>query len=369
MRRREEPCPNCQRLEKRVQSLEATVAKLVEENKRLKAEIRTLQERVNTDSSNSSKPPSSDPPDRKRNSSKPKSKRNRGAQPGHPDQQRKLYPPDQVDFFVQCKPDRCAKCADRLSGEDPNPRRVQKTEMPEIKPEVTEFLVHTLECDCGHKTTGTLPADVGPGAFGPRIQAIVSLLSGAYRLSKREIEQLMSDLFNVEISLGSVCNLENATSQALEAPVEEAKAFVQSQAVAHLDETGWREAKKKVWLWAAVTAYVTVFLIRFSRGAKVAKELIGAAFDGIAHTDRWSGYEWIAVERRQICWAHLKRNFQKLVDRGRPSAEIGQGLLDCTQRLFEYWQRIRDGTLKRSTFITYMRKLRREVFALTYPLI
>jgi len=196
-----------------------------------------------------------------------------------------------------------------------------------------------------------------------RIQAITSLLSGAYRLSKREIEQVMSDVFNVEMSLGSVCNLENATSKALEAPVEEAKEYVQSQPVAFLDETGWREAKKKAWMWTAVTSFVTVFVIRFSRGAIVAKELIGETFEGFIHSDRWTGYNWFPLKRRQFCWAHLKRNFKKLVERGGTSAKIGNALLGEESKLIAYWHRVRDGTLKRSTFYSYAMKIRQEVIA------
>jgi transposase len=189
------------------------------------------------------------------------------------------------------------------------------------------------------------------------------LLSGAYRLSKREIEKVMSDVFNVEMSLGTVCNLENATSKVLEAPVEEAKEYVKSQPVAFLDETGWREAKKKAWMWTAVTSLVTVFVIRFSRGAIVAKELIGETFEGYLHSDRWTGYNWFPLKMRQLCWSHLKRNFQKLVDRGGESAKIGKALLGEESKLIGYWHRVRDGTLKRSTFYSYAMKIRQEVIA------
>ena len=245
-------------------------------------------------------------------------------------------------------------------GDDPEPRRVQHVEIPPIKPTVIEYQIHSLPCPCGHCTTGTLPDDAWPGTFGPRIQSIVALLSGAYRLSKREIERILSDVFQVDLSLGSVCNLEHATSEALEEPVEEAKQHIQDQAVAFVDETGWREDKRRAWLWCAVTTHVTVFLVRFSRGAKIAKELLGA-FSGILHSDRWVGYNWYALNRRQLCWAHLKRNFQRLVDRGGPSAEIGSRLLACEKELLGYWHRVRDGTLARSTFYSYAMRIRRDV--------
>jgi len=319
MKRRKQTCPSCKELKKKLEVLEKNiellrdmVSKLAEENALLKKEnrslkkkIKDLEEKLNINSSNSSKPPSSDLQEKQPKPSKPKSKRKRGAQPGHADQQRKLYPLEQVDEIHQCKPDHCERCFKKHLEEDQEPLRFQKVELPPIKPKVTEYQVYSLICsDCGHRTTGALPKDVGSGVFGPRIQAITSLLSGAYRLSKREIKRIMSDVFNVDMSLGSVCNLENATSKALEAPVEEAKEYVKNQPVVHLDETGWREAKQRAWLWTAVTAAVVVFVIRLSRGSKVAKELIGEGFRGIVNSDRWSAYSWIDSELRQLCWAH-----------------------------------------------------------------
>ncbi len=372
MRHRKGSCPNCLRLEKDLQLLKDMVARLVQENQwlkkeilRLKKENEDLKERLNRDSSNSSMPPSSDPPGKKPKAPKPKSRRKRGAQPGHKDQQREPYPPEQVDSFVACKPEVCEHCGKPLDGEDPHPRCEQKVDLPPIEPIVTEYQRHTLECPhCGHMTTGALPEGVQKGAFGPHIQALVSLLSGAYRLSKREIVRIMEDVFHVKMSLGSVSNLERATSKALEAPVEEAKEYVKNQPVAYADETGWRENKTKAWLWTAVTAHVVVFLIRLSRGAVVAKELMGEAFGGILHSDRWNGYNWLHLKFRQICWAHLKRDFQKVADRGGPSARIGNALLEWVAEMFSLWDRVKNGELKRSSFRTYMTRIRQQIHIL-----
>lgn len=371
MRRRERKCSNCKRLERRIAVLEKTVARLLEvnealvaENERLKRKVESLGEQVNQNASNSSKPPSSLPAGKKRKPPKRRSGRKRGAQPGHPDQQRKPYPPNEVDKFVTCKPKTCTTCGEPLEGEDADPRREQRVEIPPIKPRVTEFVVHTLGCSCcGHETSGALPAEAGASTFGPRIQAIAALLSGAYRLSKRESEAIMRDVFGVRMCLGSVSNLENAMSEALEAPVEEAKAFIKSQSAVHLDETGWREAKSKAWLWTAVTTWVTVFAVRVSRGADVVQDLLGSAFHGIAVSDRWTAYNWLELANRQLCWAHLKRNFQKLVDRGGGSARIGRKLLSATDALFWHWQRVRDGTIRRSTFKKNIAEVRSSVLA------
>lgn len=358
MSRSKPECPNCKRLERELASLRARLA--------------VLEELLGQNTSNSSRPPSSFPKSKKVKGDKRKAgargrksgpKRRRGAQPGHEDQQRKLIAAERVNETVECKPSACGSCGSALSGDDPAPRRVQKVELPPIRPHVTEYRLHRLGCACGAHTTGSTPVGVHPATFGPCIQAITSMLSGRFRLSKRETVDMMAELFNVEMSVGSVCNLERATSEAVAAPVAAAHDYVQKQPHVHADETGWREAKDTAWLWTAVTPLVQVFLIRKNRGAKVARELLGEKFGGVASCDRWVAYSWLDHKLRQLCWAHLDRNFQKLVDRGGSSAKIGHTLLACSARLFEYHHRARDGTLAWSTFVRYGREIRDEVFA------
>jgi len=205
---------------------------------------------------------------------------------------------------------------------------------------------------------------VSERAFGPRLQALVAVLSGAYRLSKRNIQQLLSDCFGVEMALGSISALESATREALQEPVAEAHRFVHQQTVAHVDETGWREANQRAWLWTAVTHTVTVFLIRLSRGSQVAKELVGEAFTGILVSDRWSGYRWVPLKHRQLCWSHLIRDFCQMAEAGGSAGAIGETLGMCARQLFYWWHRVRDGTLQRSSFCVYVVQLRLEVRAL-----
>jgi transposase len=190
------------------------------------------------------------------------------------------------------------------------------------------------------------------------------VLSGAYRLSKRNIQQLLSDCFGVELALGSINALECAASEALQEPVAEARRFVQQQAVAHVDETGWREANQRAWLWTAVTHTVTVFLIRLSRGSQVAKELVGEAFAGVLVSDRWSGYRWVPLKQHQLCWSHLIRDLQQMAEAGGSAGAIGEALGMCARQFFHWWHRVRDGTLQRSSFCVYVAQLRIEVRAL-----
>jgi transposase len=171
----------------------------------------------------------------------------------------------------------------------------------------------------------------------------------------------MADLFAIPLSLGTIANLEHATVQALAEPVAEAQTHVRAQSIAHLDETGWREGGARAWLWVAVTAWVTVFVVRLSRGAKVAQELLGEQFCGILVTDRWSAYTWYPTRWRQVCWAHLLRDFAAMIERGGRSQEIGSALREQARQRFHAWHGVRDGTLPHAAFRVLMRPVRRQV--------
>jgi len=190
---------------------------------------------------------------------------------------------------------------------------------------------------------------------------MVAVLSGGYRLSKRNIVGILQDFFGVKLGLGTVSALEEATSEALEGVVEEARGYVREQSVVNVDETGWKEGGKQAWLWVAVTSLVSVFVVRLSRGGKVAQELLGRAYAGVVGSDRWGGYSWVEVKRRPVCWAHLIRDFRAFVDRGGESARVGEGLLWQAKLLFQWWHRVRDGTLQRSSFRVYMGRVRKRV--------
>jgi transposase len=193
------------------------------------------------------------------------------------------------------------------------------------------------------------------------VQATVALYTGAYRLSKRTTQQMMDEVFGVPMRVGTISQLEQATTAAVAAPVEEAHTYVHEQAVAHLDETSWRQGGKRAWLWVAVTSWVTVFVVRMSRGGHVARALLGEQFAGILVTDRYSAYHWYPVRWRQVCWAHLLRDFEAMRGRGGCSETIGDALLAQAHQMFAWWHRVREGTLQRSSFRSYMSPLRREV--------
>jgi transposase len=330
---------------------------------RLEAAVQHLPEHVQQNSRNSSRPPSSDPPQASgTRSGREPSGRRAGGQPGHEGHSRVLLPVEEVDVVVPVKPARCHHCQHPLQGEDPQPQRQQVTEIPPVTPLVTEYQLHRLVClACGEATRAALPPGVPTGGFGPRFQATAALCTGAYHLSKRTTQALLADLFGVEVGLGTIANLEQATTQAVAEPLAEARAYVQTQPAAYVDETGWREGSQRAWLWTAVTEWVTVVVVRRSRSAKVAQELLGEGFWGWLVTDRWSAYSWYPTWRRQLCWAHLLRDLEAMIARGGLSAQIAEGLRAQAHKMFHWWHRVRDGTLTHASFRTYMQPVRREV--------
>jgi transposase len=202
---------------------------------------------------------------------------------------------------------------------------------------------------------------VPTGGFGPRVQAIAALCTGAYHLSKRATQSVLEDLCGVAMRVGTLVHLEQATVQAVAEPVAEARGYVQQPPVAYLDETGWREGQQRAWLWTAVTTVVTVFVVRRSRRGQVAQERLGERCWGWLVTDRWSGYRWYPTWRRQLCWAHLMRDIEAMIARGGGSREIGEALQTQIRQMFHWWPRVRDGTLAHASVAHYMRPIRREV--------
>lgn len=344
------------------EALKQQVAALQEQVANLRAEVERLHEQVNKNSRNSSKPPSSDAPYARKYPKREKSGRQRGGQKGHPGKGRPLKASEQVHRVVVSKPTNCQQCNALLLGEDPSPWRHQVSELPRVEPEITEYQQHTLTClACGAQTSGAWPTEMPWGSFGPRTQAMIGYLGGRFGMSDRDVQELLEVVFHTDISLGSVPAQEREVSAALAQAVQEAQAYVRQQAYANVDETGWRQIDQRAWLWVAATSLVTVFLVVGTRGAAGFKRLLGESFQGIVGSDRWSAYRGLDPLRRQVCWAHLKRDFQALVDRGGESSIIGNLLLAQIKTMFELWYRVRDGTLSRADFQEAMQPIQVEV--------
>jgi transposase len=327
-------------------------AALRAENAALQARIRELEAQLGQNSSNSSRPPSSDPPQAPPRPKAPPTGRKRGGQLGHRGVCRALLPVEQVDEVVVIVPERCRHCGQPFpEATDRRRGRVWRHQVVDLLPlavRVTEYQMIVRRCPaCGKRTRADLPAGVPRRPFGPRLTAVIALLGGRYRLSRREVRQLLQDLWAVRVSLGAVVRQEQAQSAALAPVVEEARAAIQQAAVVNMDETGWRQERQRAWLWTAVTAELTVFLIHRSRGGAVVEALLGSAFTGVVGSDRWSAYSRFPAERRALCQAHLKRHFQGLVDRGGEAEPIGRWGLAEIERLFALWHRFRAGEFDR----------------------
>lgn len=324
----------------------------------LEREVRELRAQLRKDSSNSSKPPSSDPPWKKPEERRRPGERKRGGQPGHDGHERTRVKPDAV---VDVRPAECAHCGEALRGDDHCPTVHQVTEVPEVVARVTEYRLHALCCThCDRRTAATLPDDVPRSAFGPRLQAIVALLTGYFHLSKRNAENMLEDIFHVQIGLGSVCNIEHAVSSALAAPTEQAHQALKSARIAHADETSWAVRNRLAWLWVGVTSKVEVFLVRGRRDANAARDLLGKTFSGVLVSDRLGSYDWLHSARRQACWAHIVRDFRALADGDGEVKQLGDELLAATHDLFDLWHRLIDGQ-RRSHFPEAVAPIRQRI--------
>src|SRR6266446_5619739 len=245
-------CSGCDERDARISDLERRLAE--------------LEARVKTNATNSSIPPSANPLGADKPVKKKKSKRNRGGQPDHPPHLKQLLPPEQVTRVEPLLPCECSNCHARLpkqaGPDDPLPERFQTIELPQIQVEVTEYQAHARTCpECGVVTRATIPAEVRAHVFGPGFTATLSYFTGCHGISKRGVEEIVETVFRVPIGLGTIANLEQEVSAALEAAHAEAIQAVRQADVKFADETSWKKWGALCWLWAAATTKVVAFVI------------------------------------------------------------------------------------------------------------
>ena len=310
---------------------------------------------------NSSVPPSTVHPHAKPAPQKEKSGKKRGGQPGHPKYERALIPVEQCQAVVPVQPETCRRCGEALTGSDPEPLRHQVWEIPEIKPFVTEYQLHRLTCPCcQERTCGQLPPGVPHSQGGPRLVALTALLMGCFRQSKRRVALFLGQVLNQPCSPGWVVKLQNQATAALTPAYEELARRLPAEPILGIDESPMKEGPVKSWLWTFVAATYTVFALRTTRGATVLEGLLTDAFDGVVNCDRAKMY-W-NKGRLQWCWAHLKRDFQALIDQpDRQVKRLGHDLMRQYRELFRHWSRCRDGTITRAGLLRLTRPIRTAV--------
>lgn len=345
---------------------EPTVEKLLEyeqENKQLKEKVAKLER----NSQNSSKPPSSDSAkgkqERKDNSSRKRSGRRAGGQPGHEGKKRELIAVEEVDEVIPCYPEECRSCRNfhrckknHVVGE---PFRWQQTEIPPIEPQVTEYQVFTLSGTCGEVHKGRLPSDVGRSNFGPRLTAIIAYFTAVLHVPRRALQECFLTLFQVRLSLGSTQNLLEDTSKALQATCEQLEEALPQQPVVNADETGWY----KRWLWVFVVKGFIYFHVAKSRASDVLREVFGERYRGIFCVDRWGAYTKYHKGRLQLCWEHLKRDFAGVEKIGEKiesdeAIEFARRMENLRKRMMAIWYRFKDGELTRKQLIEKSRHIR-----------
>ena len=333
-----------------VGSLEERIRTLAERVRELEEEVRVLRARLNQDSSNSSKPPSSDPPGAKRKyRQRERGGRPAGAQAGHEGARRATVPAEKVTKVEEHRPARCEACGRDIGGApmvEGNHRR-QVVEIPEIVPDVTEHRVFGAQCACGHTTWGEFPPEAAFGT-GPRLTALAAELSGRYRLSREETADLLSDVLGVPICKGTVQACCERTSEALAEPVAEVERALPDAPVVHMDETGWKVAGKKAWLWVFATAMTALFVVHPRRGRDILEHLFGKGRPGVAVSDRWCAYSFFDPESRQLCWSHLLRDLVGIVDAKGEGSGPAQPMVEAAARMFSDWHAFLRGEIVRA---------------------
>jgi transposase len=336
-------------LEKHNAELRAENAELREQNAQLVAQVARLTEqvaklteqiaRLSKNSSNSSKPPSSDivkPP----KPDSPKGPRRQGGQPGHPGANRPPFGTDRIDRVEELHPSACPNGHHGTLEPLGEPKIHQVAELREDPLVITEYHLQGCRCSvCGQAVWPELPPGVVEGQlFGPRLQALIAYMKGSLHASYTGLEEFCRDVLGIDVSRSHLCNSIARVNDALAEPYEQLAEHVPTEPVLHIDESGWKDKGLKYWIWVFCTSAVSFFCIAKSRGAKVLEEVLGKTYGGTIVSDFFSAYVKYANRLQQFCLAHLIRDIKFLTTLpGEADKRFGQRLLVEFKRLFHFW--------------------------------
>lgn len=372
-----EPTARIQRLNQRIASQQTQITHLQQqltetvrwsaEIARLNAEIADLKEKLGQNSRNSSFPPSSDSPFGKPATAHEPSGCGQGAQAEHIGAGHRLKPIDQVDRVIDLRPSACSFCGSLLLGTDESPARRQVIEIT---------------------AAGTRVDRISPPGF-----TLLSLLQDQSRRvvegdagrSFRRKSSCRDRIFNRQTRHPASCRggrdartirrqkqfgkyqcRAKRLSQTLAEPVAALHELVERELISLVDETSWKECGQKPWLWVKATAQATVFRILPGRSQQDARAMIGKNENGIVTSARYSGYNHLVQQHRQICWAHIQRDFQAIAERAGDSTVIGEGLLKQSKQLFRLWKQVRDGTMTTIEFQKLIMPIKEKVSGLLF---
>lgn len=344
-----------------IRLLQGALSDLSKKVELLAAENRDLKERLNGNSSNSSLPPSKDiKKKKKQNGHKPSGKRS-GGQPGHKGYYRELLASEAVDSIEQCALPKQCVCGGEIHSTGEYLRH-QVYELPKLKLQVTEYQLEKGCCEnCRTNQIASLPEGISWGITGPRLTSFMSELVTKYGLSRREQRKFLKEQLDFELSLGTVFNKQKVVNAALEAPVSELLPIVKESNSVYVDETGHNRDGKSQWLWGIVSMTAGYFSIEASRGKKVLKDML-SDFKNTIVSDRYSAYEYFDSSQRQLCWAHLKRDFTKLSEKeDKTIARIGRELLENEGKLFKIWHEFKSEQISREELLKKAKPIRQRV--------
>lgn len=303
----------------RITGLESEVEALRKENVMLKKENLELKRRLGLDSSNSSKPPSSDLPSAKYPTRTPTG-RKPGKQEGAKGHRRHFLP---ATIIVDHRPDICQHCGATIGDGVPATgacQRRQQVEIPPIEPVVTERRYHGVRCpDCG-KVARAKPREGEKKCYGPRLGALIAILATSHNLTRRHIKGLLGSVLGTQLSLGTIDNCIREVGHSVQNPVAALGEELAQQTGLNIDETGWKKDGERRWLWTFVAPTLTFFHIAESRGKKVLEQILGERFDGIIGSDRYGVYRSYDKAGWQVCLAHLIREAKGLSQSSDPAA-------------------------------------------------
>ena len=346
-----------------IKQLEEENAQLRQCVKKMEKRIEELERQLGMNSKNSSMPPSSDPPGMPVELPKHRRKK-RGARNGHQPYLKELLPQEFVKKHIPLKAKVCTCGSANLKDTDHEPLRHQVVDIPPIEPHVTEYVQYISECkDCGAFVYQPLPDEVKRQHFGGGVLSIVGILTGEINTSKRKALAVINEVFSVPMSLGGLSNCESKVSDMLKRPYDEAAEYVRKQDSAHADETSWSRGNHlKGWLWAMCCGTAAFFIVHANRSRQAACELIGS-FSGTLVSDRYNSYKFYTL-LRQICWAHLKRDFVAMSEAGGAIGKTGLKLHALTRKILKLRNRVRDGTLQWKTFQRRMPEIQKRAESL-----
>ena len=363
--------------EKQIADAEGQVADAEKQIADAEKQIADLEQQLaarQKNSTNSSKPPSSDglAGNSRQRGRRKKSKRKPGGQKGHPGHHRPLAPPEQVQEVRQVLPSACKHCEQSLPQqpeqmETAGPvQRHQVTELPPIQPYIIEYQCPKVVCPaCGEATRAPLPEEA-QGDFGPQLMALIAYMTVVCRMPRRVVEAFLEQVLGISMSLGSTQKCWEVASAAVAKPCQELEQQLKNEPVLNSDETGWRNNGEKRYVWALVARHFVFYTVAKTRSSQVLIHLLGAVFAGILCSDRFGAYFKYHQGLAQLCWAHLKRNILGIQDFAKTTdaQRFCRNALALYASLFRLWRKFQDGLIDRRQLILRSIPLQKRWFAL-----